>query len=68
MSEPNSNIQERPKALELLQLLLMEKYYDGTCDVAIVGKSCYKKYFNYFFDAMTFDSLFLSLFIDLFRR
>lgn len=31
MSGPNSNIQERPKALELLQL-----YYDGTCDVAIV--------------------------------
>lgn len=33
----NSNIQERAKALEVIQLL-KEKYHDGTCDVAIVGK------------------------------
>lgn len=31
----NSNIQERAKALEVIQLL-KEKYHDGTCDVAIV--------------------------------
>lgn len=34
----NSNIQERAKALEVIQFL-KEKYHDGTCDVAIVGKS-----------------------------
>ncbi|XP_050383825.1 villin-3 [Argentina anserina] len=31
----NSNIQERAKALEVIQYL-KEKYHDGTCDVAIV--------------------------------
>ncbi|KAK4755401.1 hypothetical protein SAY87_009158 [Trapa incisa] len=31
----NSNIQERAKALEVIQFL-KEKYHDGTCDVAIV--------------------------------
>ncbi|KAK4776917.1 hypothetical protein SAY86_005605 [Trapa natans] len=31
----NSNIQERAKALEVVQFL-KEKYHDGTCDVAIV--------------------------------
>ena len=34
----NSNIQERGKALEVIQFL-KEKYHDGTCNVAIVGKS-----------------------------
>jgi hypothetical protein len=34
----NSNIQERGKALEVIQFL-KEKYHEGTCDVAIVGKS-----------------------------
>ena len=34
----NSNIQERAKALEVIQFL-KEKYHDGTCNVAIVGKS-----------------------------
>ena len=34
----NSNIQERAKALEVIQFL-KEKYHKGTCDVAIVGKS-----------------------------
>ena len=33
----NSNIQERAKALEVIQFL-KEKYHDGTCDVAIVGE------------------------------
>jgi len=32
----NSNIQERAKALEIIQLL-KEKYHKGKCDVAIVG-------------------------------
>lgn len=32
----NSNIQERAKALEVIQFL-KEKYHEGTCDVAIVG-------------------------------
>lgn len=36
----NSNIQERAKALEVIQFL-KEKYHDGTCDVAIVGKCIY---------------------------
>ncbi|XP_060174615.1 villin-2-like [Lycium barbarum] len=31
----NSNIQERAKALEVIQLL-KEKYHDGVCDVAII--------------------------------
>lgn len=34
----NSNIQERAKALEVIQLL-KEKYHEGTCNVAIVGKN-----------------------------
>lgn len=34
----NSNIQERAKALEVIQFL-KEKYHDGMCDVAIVGKA-----------------------------
>lgn len=33
----NSNIQERAKALEVIQFL-KEKYHEGTCDVAIVGE------------------------------
>ena len=33
----NSNIQERAKALEVVQYL-KDKYHEGTCDVAIVGK------------------------------
>lgn len=33
----NSNIQERGKALEVVQFL-KEKYHEGTCDVAIVGE------------------------------
>lgn len=33
----NSNIQERAKALEVIQFL-KERYHDGTCDVAIVGE------------------------------
>lgn len=33
----NSNIQERAKALEVIQFL-KEKYHEGKCDVAIVGK------------------------------
>lgn len=36
----NSNIQERAKALEVIQFL-KEKYHHGTCDVAIVGKCIY---------------------------
>lgn len=32
----NSNIQERAKALEVIQFL-KEKYHEGTSDVAIVG-------------------------------
>ena len=32
----NSNIQERAKALEVIQVL-KEKYHEGTCNVAIVG-------------------------------
>jgi hypothetical protein len=34
----NSNIQERAKALEVTQFL-KEKYHEGKCDVAIVGKN-----------------------------
>lgn len=34
----NSNIQERAKALEVIQYL-KEKYHEGTCDVAIIGES-----------------------------
>ena len=33
----NSNIQERAKALEVIQFL-KDKYHEGMCDVAIVGK------------------------------
>lgn len=33
----NSNIQERAKALEVIQHL-KEKYHGGVCDVAIVGE------------------------------
>lgn len=33
----NSNIQERAKALEVIQFL-KDKYHEGKCDVAIVGK------------------------------
>lgn len=33
----NSNIQERAKALEVIQHL-KEKYHEGVCDVAIVGE------------------------------
>lgn len=33
----NSNIQERAKALEVIQFL-KDKYHEGTCDVAIVGE------------------------------
>jgi len=33
----NSNIQERAKALEVIQYL-KEKYHDGKCDVAIIGE------------------------------
>lgn len=33
----NSNIQERAKALEVIQFL-KEKYHEGKSDVAIVGK------------------------------
>ena len=32
----NSNIQERAKALEVVQFL-KEKYHQGVCDVAVVG-------------------------------
>lgn len=39
----NSNIQERAKALEVIQYL-KEKYHDGTCDVAIVGKCIYSRF------------------------
>lgn len=35
----NSNIQERAKALEVIQFL-KDKYHEGTCDVAIVGEYC----------------------------
>lgn len=34
----NSNIQERGKALEVVQFL-KDKYHEGTCDAAIVGKN-----------------------------
>jgi Gelsolin repeat len=33
----NSNIQERAKALEVVQYL-KDKYHDGKCDVGIVGE------------------------------
>lgn len=36
----NSNIQERAKALEVIQFL-KEKYHEGKCDVAIVGKAIF---------------------------
>ena len=36
----NSNIQERGKALEVVQFL-KDKYHEGTCDVAIVGENCF---------------------------
>lgn len=36
----SSNIQERAKALEVIQFL-KDKYHDGVCDVAIVGKGTY---------------------------
>ncbi|PKU86202.1 Villin-2 [Dendrobium catenatum] len=35
----NSNIQERAKSLEVIQYL-KEKYHEGKCDVAIIGKLC----------------------------
>ena len=37
----NSNIQERAKALEVIQYL-KEKYHGGVCDVAIVGEEKYQ--------------------------
>lgn len=36
----NSNIQERAKALEVIQFL-KEKYHEGKCDIAIVGKGTF---------------------------
>lgn len=36
----NSNIQERAKALEVIQHF-KDKYHEGKCDVAIVGKRIY---------------------------
>lgn len=42
----NSNIQERGKALEVVQFL-KEKYHDGTCDVAIVGENQISVYVNF---------------------
>lgn len=44
----NSNIQERAKALEVIQFL-KEKYHEGTCDVAIVGKRLYHENFMMLF-------------------
>ncbi|KAJ0043512.1 hypothetical protein Pint_17882 [Pistacia integerrima] len=41
----NSNIQERAKALEVIQFL-KEKYHDGKCDVAIVGKGVFRYNFH----------------------
>ena len=37
----NSNIQERAKALEVIQFL-KDKYHEGTCDVAIVGECSHR--------------------------
>lgn len=45
----NSNIQERAKALEVVQFL-KEKYHEGMCEVAIVGE-----------DAFFFGRIFLNL-------
>lgn len=36
----NSNIQERAKALEVVQFL-KEKYHEGMCEVAIVGEDAF---------------------------
>lgn len=36
----NSNIQERAKALEVVQYL-KDTYHEGKCDVAIIGESSY---------------------------
>lgn len=53
----NSNIQERAKALEVIQFL-KEKYHVGTCDVAIVGKvTC-------IYDC--YDAIFLSTILNKF--
>lgn len=39
----NSNIQERAKALEVVQYL-KDKYHEGKCDVAIIGNEPYSLY------------------------
>ena len=47
----NSNIQERAKALEVIQFL-KEKYHDGNCNVAIVGMGiCHYDFLMLFFSS-----------------
>lgn len=55
----NSNIQERAKALEVIQHL-KEKYHGGVCDVAIVGEG----HMN--FGLTILPSTFLSVFMFFF--
>ena len=43
----NSNIQERAKALEVIQHL-KETYHEGTCDVAIIGEGMIFYFLNKF--------------------
>lgn len=42
----NSNIQERAKALEVVQFL-KDQHHEGTCDVAIVGMRVKFVYFSH---------------------
>lgn len=58
----NSNLQERAKALEVIQFL-KEKYHDGTCDVAIVGEDTFLAEFMYFLQYFYSVEVNLSLFL-----
>ena len=51
----NSNIQERAKALEVIQFL-KEKYHEGTCDVAIVGKDAFTVLLMLFYHLLYFST------------
>lgn len=61
----NSNIQERAKALEVIQFL-KDKYHEGTCDVAIVGEYCLgfvlplHSFYYFTFASLSYDKIWHS--------
>lgn len=54
----NSNIQERAKALEVIQFL-KEKYHEGKCDVAIVGKYTRHMFSYHWLKSLLYNSVYL---------